>query len=172
MKQIRPRDMTQGAFAELLKGAGFEACSKAAVSLAERPKESGVQFTPEARKAAQGLFNSKPRAENRKNGNKTTVWFDDETRAWLEMMAYMKDTSVGELVRRIVKATRDCVQEETKRIAEALLKEHPVDVPAPMEHRPASMFFDTMGMVFAENGILVSAKEKAASAVGATETAG
>ncbi len=50
---IRPRDMTQQEFADLLKGEGFTACCKAAVSLAERSDVSGVQFTRAAREAAQ-----------------------------------------------------------------------------------------------------------------------
>lgn len=103
MEQIRPRSMSQGAFAELLREHGFAACSKTAVSLAERPKESGVQFTQEARKAAQGLLKSTRRAENRVNGNKTTVWLDDETRAWLEKEAYLTDSCVGELIRKILR---------------------------------------------------------------------
>ena len=94
MSQLRPRSMSQGAFAELLREHGFTACSKAAVSLAERPKESGVQFTPQARKAAQGLLKSPRRQENRVNGNKTTVWFDDETRAWLEKEAYLTEMGI------------------------------------------------------------------------------
>lgn len=102
MSQIRPSRMPQGEFAELLRENGFPACSKAAVSLAERPKETGVQFTPEARETAQRLLNSPRRPEKRANPNKTTVWFDDETRAWLETRAYMEDTSIGEVVRRIV----------------------------------------------------------------------
>ena len=102
MAEIRPSRMPQGEFAEMLRRNGFPACSKAAVSLAERPKETGVQFTPEARETAQRLLNSARRAEKRVNGNKTTVWFDDETRAWLETRAYMEDTSIGEVVRRII----------------------------------------------------------------------
>lgn len=102
MAEIRPRSMTQGELAELLRENGFPACSKAAVSLAERPKESGVQFTPEARNVAHGLLKSKRRAENRANPNKTTVWLDDETRIWLEERAYMEDSSVGTVIRDIL----------------------------------------------------------------------
>lgn len=106
MAEIRPRSMTQGEFAELLREHGFTACSKAAVSLAERQKESGVQFTPEARNVARGLFKSKRRAENRVNQNKTTVWLDDETRIWLEERAYMEDSSVGAVIRAILMEAR------------------------------------------------------------------
>ena len=134
MAELRPSRMPQGEFAEMLRKNGFPACSKAAVSLAERPKETGVQFTPEARKTAQRLLNSPRRPEKRANPNKTTVWFDDETRAWLETRAYMEDTSVGELIRRI--------------IGEARTK-------------------DTDSSAAPQND-----NEKAASAVGATETAG
>lgn len=102
MSQLRPRSMSQGAFAELLREHGFSACSKTAVSLAERPKESGVQFTPEARKAAQGLLKSTRRQENRVNGNKTTVWLDDELREWVQTQAYLEGISVGQLLRRII----------------------------------------------------------------------
>jgi len=128
MADLRPRNMTQWEFAELLRGNGFPACSKAAVSLAERPKETGVQFTPEARKTAQGLLNSTQgaleedvaiadrryepmatggrrygRTENRKNGRKTTVWLDDEMREWVETRAYLEDVPVGEFIRQILR---------------------------------------------------------------------
>lgn len=113
MGQLRPRDMTQAAFADLLRGAGFEACSKAAVSLAERPKDSGVQFTPEAKNAARALLNAATdtgnagrascRPENRKNGRKTTVWLDDEMRSWCETQAYLRDVPVGELIRELIR---------------------------------------------------------------------
>ena len=103
MSQLRPRSMSQDALAALLREHGFTACSKTAVSLAERPKETGVQFTPEARKAAQRLLNSTRRAENRVNGNKTTVWLDDELRAWVEKEAYLTDSCVGELIRKILR---------------------------------------------------------------------
>ena len=106
METLRPHNMTQGAFALMLRSHGFPACSKAAVSLAERPKESGVQFTTEARNVAQSLLNRARRAENRKNANKTTVWFDDETREWLETRAYLTDSSVGEIIRQIVAEAR------------------------------------------------------------------
>jgi hypothetical protein len=110
--------MKQEDFSEMLRKNGFPACSKAAVSLAERPKETGVQFTPEARKTAQALLNSTPdgdkavvaindhrygKVENRKNGRKTTVWLDDETRTWLETEAYLTDSCVGELIRMILR---------------------------------------------------------------------
>lgn len=103
MAELRPSRMPQGEFAELLRRNGFPACSKAAVSLAERPKETGVQFTPEARETAQGLLNSARRAENRANPNKTTVWLDDELREWVQTQAYLRDLPVGEFIRRIIK---------------------------------------------------------------------
>lgn len=116
MEPLRPHNMTQGAFASMLRSHGFPACSKAAVSLAERPKESGVQFTAEARNVAQSLLARARRAENRKNANKTTVWFDDATREWLETRAYLEDSSVGGIIRRIVaeakKAASDADQSE------------------------------------------------------------
>lgn len=99
MAELRPKHMTQGEFAELLRKNGFPACSKAAVSLAERPKETGVQFTPEARETAQRLLNSARRPEKRVNPNKTTVWLDDELREWVESRAYMEEISVGEFIR-------------------------------------------------------------------------
>ena len=103
MAELRPKRMTQGDFAAMLREAGFTACSKAAVSLAERPKETVVQFTPQARKVAQGLLNSPRLAENRANPNKTTVWLDDELREWVETQAYLRDLPVGEFIRRIIK---------------------------------------------------------------------
>ena len=103
MAKLRPRGMSIAAFAEMMKDHGFNACSKTAVSLAERPKDSGVQFTPEARNVARGLLNSPRRRENRKNANKTTVWLDDETRIWCETRAYMEDLPIGELIRRILR---------------------------------------------------------------------
>ena len=101
--QLRPRNITQDAFAAKLREAGFPACSKAAVSLAERSKESGVEFTAEARKAAQKLFNQPRRAENRKDGNKTTVWLDDDLREWVESRAYMEEISVGAFIRVVLR---------------------------------------------------------------------
>lgn len=117
MVGLRPRNMTQAAFAALLQGAGFEACSKAAVSLAERPKDSGVQFTPDAKNAARALLTAATEAwnagraaddrpyrpENRKNGRKTTVWLDEEMRAWCETQAYLRDVPVGELIRDLIR---------------------------------------------------------------------
>lgn len=105
--QLRPKHITQDAFAAKLREAGFPACSKAAVSLAERSKESGVEFTAEARKVAQKLLNRPTRAENRKDGNKTTVWLDDELREWVETRAYMEDIPVGELIRRILREAKE-----------------------------------------------------------------
>ena len=148
MSQLRPRSMSQGAFAELLREHGFAACSKTAVSLAERPKESGVQFTPEARKAAQGLLNSTRRAENRKNGNKTTVWLDDELRAWVETQAYMEDLPVGEYIRRILKEAKDRTwradvgigpYEEEKAASDAATSEAAGDVERTDCHGPAGL---------------------------------
>lgn len=101
--QLRPRNITQAAFAAKLREAGFPACSKAAVSLAERSKESGVEFTAEARKTAQELLNQPRRAENRVNQNKTTVWLDDELREWVESRAYMEEISVGEFIRVVLR---------------------------------------------------------------------
>lgn len=105
--QLRPRNITQAAFAAKLREAGFPACSKAAVSLAERSKESGVEFTAEARKAAQELLNQPRRAENRKDGNKTTVWLDDDLREWVETRAYMESIPVGEFIRRIIREAKE-----------------------------------------------------------------
>ena len=148
MSQLRPRSMSQGAFAELLREHGFAACSKTAVSLAERPKESGVQFTPEARKAAQGLLNSTRRQENRVNGNKTTVWLDDELREWVETRAYMEDLPVGEYIRRILKEAKDRTwradvvigpYEEEKAASDAATSEAAGDVERTDCHGPAGL---------------------------------
>lgn len=106
MAELRPRNMTQAAFAALLREHGFPACSKAAVSLAERPKESGVQFTPDARNVAQGLLTRARRAENRVNGRKTTVWLDDELREWVDTQAYLWGIPSGEVVRRILQEVK------------------------------------------------------------------
>ena len=74
------------------------------------------QFTAEARNVAQSLLARARRSENRKNANKTTVWFDDETREWLETRAYLEDSSVVEIIRRIVaeakKAASDADESE------------------------------------------------------------
>lgn len=107
MKQLRPKAMKQTEFAALLREHGFPACSPTAVSLAERPKETGVQFTPEARNVAQELFKSTGQAvktENRKNGRKTTVWLDEEMRIWCETTAYLREMPVGELIRSLIRA--------------------------------------------------------------------
>ena len=148
MAELRPRGMSQGELAELLREHGFSACSKAAVSLAERPKDSGVQFTPEARNAVRGALKSTSRPENRKHGSKTTVWFDEETRAWLETQAYLTDTNVGEIVRRIVAEARR--QNEFRERLEKELQEYDKGFRA----------------------FMYGQKEKAASDVGASEAAG
>lgn len=106
METLRPHNMTQGAFASMLRSHGFPACSKAAVSLAERPKESGVQFTTEARNVAQSLLNRARGPENRRNGNKTTVWLDDELREWVETRSYVESVPVGEYIRRLIAADK------------------------------------------------------------------
>jgi len=173
MKQIRPRDMTQGAFAELLKGAGFGACSKAAVSLAERPEDSGVQFTREARKAAQELLKSTQegtaertsnacpyRDENRKNGRKTTVWLDDELRAWVEKEAYLTDSCVGELIRNIL---RQAMENDAAKKYKALHWMNP-------EHNERFRKSNVEHRTLAD--IVCEAIENAASDVGASEAAG
>ena len=157
MAEIRPRSMTQGEFAEMLRENGFTACSKAAVSLAERSKESGVQFTPEARNVARRALNSTtgteegwadcPRyTENRKNPNKTTVWLDDDTRIWLEERAYMEDSSVGAVIRAILA--------EAKKTAGRL--------PALQADRLSALQADRLSALH----------EKAASDAGTSETAG
>lgn len=132
MAEIRPRSMTQGELAELLRENGFPACSKAAVSLAERPKESGVQFTPEARNVAHGLLKSKRRAENRANPNKTTVWLDDETRIWLEERAYMEDSSVGAVIRAILMEARKAASDAGT--SEAAQREEKTAFPLPSKN--------------------------------------
>ena len=103
MADLRPRNMTQAEFAAMLQREGFSACTKTAVSLAERSRETGVEFTTEARKVAQGLLNSARRAENRKNPNKTTVWLDDDMRIWLETEAWVDETCVGEVIRGLIR---------------------------------------------------------------------
>ena len=161
MSELRPRSMSQGELAELLKGAGFTACSKTAVSLAERSKETGVQFTPEARKAARNALKSTSegetagarcaplrREENRKNGRKTTVWLDDELREWVETRAYMEDLPVGEYIRRILKEAKDRTwradvvigpYEEEKAASDAATSEAAGDVERTDCHGPAGL---------------------------------
>ena len=107
MKSLRPDGMKQAELAMILQKCGFHACTTTAVSLAERPKESGLQFTREARKAAEGHFKRPERqekAENRKNGRKTTVWLDEEMRIWCETTAYLREMPVGELIRSLIRA--------------------------------------------------------------------
>lgn len=123
MADLRPRSMTQGELAELLRENGFPACSKAAVSLAERPKESGVQFTPEARNVARGLLKSTRRSESRVNPNKTTVW--------LEERAYMEDVSVGALIRKIIADAKKAASDAGT--SEAAQREGNMAFPLPSE---------------------------------------
>ncbi len=104
--ELRPKGMTTEQFSGMMRKHGFPACSRAAISLAERPNESGVQFTQRFRNAAQDLLNATRRKENRKNGNKTTVWLDDELREWVETRAYMEDIPVGEFIRGILREAR------------------------------------------------------------------
>lgn len=103
MAELRPKGMTTEQFSGMMRKHGFPACSRAAISLAERPNESGVQFTQRFRNAAQDLLNAPRRKENRKNGNKTTVWLDDELREWVETRAYMEEIPVGEFIRVVLR---------------------------------------------------------------------
>ena len=176
MAELRPRGMSQGEFAELLRGAGFPSCSKAAVSLAERPKESGVQFSAEARNAARELLNSTSdtpavvsgrygRQENRKNGRKTTVWFDEDTRSWLETRAYMEDSCVGEIVRRIVAEAR--ARTDVGDSGYILTRE--TDVPQPKPVRLTAEQRDSISEYY--SGISERAIKKAASDAATSEAA-
>jgi hypothetical protein len=103
MVELRPRNVTQGDLAALLRDNGYKACTKAAVSLAERSEDTGVQFTQKARNIIRGQFKPATRHENRVNGNKTTVWLDDELREWVESRAYMEEIPVGEFIRVVLR---------------------------------------------------------------------
>lgn len=78
-------------------------------SLSDRKNQ--VYNSAEARNVVQSLLNRARRSENRKNENKTTVWFDDETREWLETRAYLTDSSVWEIIRRIVAEAKKAASE-------------------------------------------------------------
>ena len=174
MAELRPRHMTQGEFAELLRENGFPACSKTAISLAERSKDTGVGFTAEARNVAQGLLNSARRQENRVNPNKTTVWLDDELRAWVEQKAYLDDTNVGTVIRDILtQAMSEDKRKHDKYRALKISDERFMQLA--MEETPLQKFInslhdETKPMGLSE--IVCEAIVKAASDAGTSEAAG
>lgn len=72
--------------------------SKAAVSVAESPGESGVRFTAEARKTAYRLTGRVERKPKRIHNNHLTIWVDDRQARFLAR----QPTAKGEYIRRLI----------------------------------------------------------------------
>lgn len=160
MAELRPKGMTTEQFSGMMRKHGFPACSRAAISLAERPNESGVQFTQRFRNAAQDLLNAPRRKENRKNGNKTTVWLDDELREWVEKEAYLTDSCVGELIRKIL---RQAMENDAAKKYKAMHWMNP-------EYNERFLKYNVERKTLAD--IVCEAIEKAASDAATSEAAG
>jgi hypothetical protein len=80
--------------------------SKAAVSVAENPDESGVRFTAAAKKTAYRLTGRVERKPKRAHNNHLTIWVDDRQLRFLAHQPMAK----GEYIRKLI-------NEEMKRAA-------------------------------------------------------
>lgn len=74
--------INQAQLVELLKPA-FPRLSRAAVSVAEAPKESGVRFTAELKKRACELTGEVQTVPQRTHSERTTIWFSPEQMLFL-----------------------------------------------------------------------------------------
>lgn len=87
---------SQGELVEMLRPL-YPRISRAAVSVAERPEESGVRFTGPARKAAYRLSGTVETAPRRTHDARTTIWF---TQA--QMRFLRKHMNIGVYIRGLV----------------------------------------------------------------------
>lgn len=87
MDLLKEAGVTQAQFVERMKPF-YPALTKAAVSVAVRPGESGVQFTTDAKKTACAAFGLVEqgvlRRSNRKKPFRITVWLTKERREFLD----------------------------------------------------------------------------------------
>lgn len=88
---------TQTELVDILKPL-YPRLSKAAVSVAERPEESGVRFTGAAKKAAYRLTGKVERKPKRTHNNHLTIWVDDRQLRWLAK----QDLPKGEYIRQLI----------------------------------------------------------------------
>lgn len=88
---------TQTELVDILKPL-YPCLSKAAVSVAERPEESGVRFTGAAKKAAYRLTGKVERKPKRVHNNHLTIWVDDRQLRWLAK----QDLPKGEYIRQLI----------------------------------------------------------------------
>lgn len=76
-------------FAEILK-TEFPAANAAGVSLAERPEESGVTYTAEARSYINGIFGITKKQENRKSNKRLSCWVPESVKEVFETSKVMR----------------------------------------------------------------------------------
>lgn len=106
-----PRDewkISQQELVDALKPA-LPGISTTAVSLAERSKVTGVQFTQKAVKAAYAATGHLKKSEKRRNPYRVTLWITADMKKWLQSQA--KDGNINDFLRgmilRMMKETRN-----------------------------------------------------------------
>ena len=102
MSLCKEVDLTQKELADLLKPL-YPRLSKAAVSVAERPAESGVRFTAEAKKAAYNLTGRVERKPKRVHNHHLTIWLDDKQLRYLAKQPRSKGEIIRELIDQAIK---------------------------------------------------------------------
>lgn len=99
MKLTDELQVTQRELSAILRPS-FPLASAAAVSLAERTKLTGVQFTPAAVKAARTATGRVKHAEKRTNDKRLTLWL---TKPMLEFLkAESPDGNLNALLRTVI----------------------------------------------------------------------
>lgn len=78
--------LSQRDLVEVLKPA-LPGISMAAISLAERSKVTGVQFTQKAVKAAYAATGHLKKSEKRRNPYRVTLWITADMKKWLQSQA-------------------------------------------------------------------------------------
>lgn len=89
--------ITQTELCTLLKPM-YPRISRAAVSVAESPEESGVRFSALARKTAHKLLGKVERRPKRRHNNHLTIWVDDRQLRYLAK----QPSSTGEYIRALI----------------------------------------------------------------------
>ena len=91
--------LSQKDLVEVLKPA-LPGISEAAVSLAERSKVTGVQFTQKAIKAAYAATGHLKKSEKRRNPYRVTLWITADMKKWLQSQA--KGGNINDFLRGMI----------------------------------------------------------------------
>ena len=91
--------LSQKELVEALKPA-LPGVSMAAVSLAERPKVTGVQFTQKAVKAAYAATGHVKKPEKRRNPYRVTLWITADMKKWLQSQS--KGGNINDFLRGVI----------------------------------------------------------------------